>query len=62
MNNTPFIVACITPHGGETIPELSPSNLDLMALTHVSMEGASSSFKIHFPCAYDVSDDFSWGL
>lgn len=38
LNNTPFVLACITPHGGEMIPELSPSNPDLMALTRASME------------------------
>lgn len=38
ISNTPFVSPCITPHGGEMIPELSPSNPDLMALARASME------------------------
>ncbi|WDM03045.1 extradiol ring-cleavage dioxygenase [Alicyclobacillus cycloheptanicus] len=34
----PFVFACITPHGGEIVPELAPGQLDLMAVTRRSMQ------------------------
>ncbi|WDL96209.1 extradiol ring-cleavage dioxygenase [Alicyclobacillus sp. ALC3] len=33
----PFVFACITPHGGEVIPELAPDRVSLMATTRESM-------------------------
>lgn len=35
---TPFVFACLTPHGSQIIEELSPSNPNLMAETRASME------------------------
>lgn len=34
----PFVFACITPHGSEVIPELSPHDTALMARTRASMQ------------------------
>jgi aromatic ring-opening dioxygenase LigB subunit len=34
----PFVFACITPHGGEIIPELQGTNPERMAVTRKSME------------------------
>ena len=35
--SNPFVFACITPHGGEIVPELALDNPDLMAVTRESM-------------------------
>jgi len=39
---TPFVYACITPHGGEIIPELSGINPERMEKTRVSMKEMGS--------------------
>lgn len=36
-SSNPFVFACITPHGGEIVPELAPDRLPLMGTTRNSM-------------------------